>query len=411
VDGRVPPLGYTCRDHKLIVTPAEAETVRHIFRRYGALGSVRLLQQELDTAGIRSKSWTSSSGRNWGGKPLARGALYWMLQNRIYRGQIVHKDQHYSGEHEAIVDEPLWEEVQAKLAANAVERSAGERVTSPSLLAGLLYDGQGHRMSPSHAVKNGVRYRYYVSHPLISSTRCATPEGLRIAAAEIERIVLSGIRDLLSNSGQLAAALGPFVETAGEQGRLLTRAREVTAEWPELPAPQLRSALAMLCRRITLHGERIEIEISGCGLYGFLKGELAPTEVAGTEPDDPLLLLSFPARLCRIGQGKRLVIDGAVPPGIAGKPDPKLIKLLVRAHRLNEKLRADPGTRIGDLATAEKLSPSYMALLLRLSFLAPDITRAILEGRQPGGFTAQKLVTYVGLPLAWTEQRRALGFA
>jgi hypothetical protein len=167
----------------------------------------------------------------------------------------------------------------------------------------------------------------------------------------------------------------------------------------------------MLCRRITLHGERIEIEISGCGLYGFLKGELAPTEVAGTEPDDPLLLLSFPARLCRIGQGKRLVIDGAVPPGIAGKPDPKLIKLLVRAHRLNEKLRADPGTRIGDLATAEKLSPSYMALLLRLSFLAPDITRAILEGRQPGGFTAQKLVTYVGLPLAWTEQRRALGFA
>src|SRR3982751_6826677 len=92
--GGVPPLGYECRDHKLIVIPDEAETVRHIFRRYAALGSVRLLQQELDTAGIRSKSWLSGAERSWGGKPLARGALYHMLQNRIYRGEIVHRDQH-----------------------------------------------------------------------------------------------------------------------------------------------------------------------------------------------------------------------------------------------------------------------------------------------------------------------------
>src|SRR5213075_1397198 len=158
--GGVPPLGYQCQDHKLILIPSEAETVQHIFRRYAALGSVRLLQQELDAAGIRSKSWISTPGRRWGGKPLARGALYTMLRNRIYRGEIVHKDQHYPGEHEPIIDEKLWDEVQAKLAANAVERSAGEAVASPSLLAGLLYDGQGHRMSPSHAVKNGMRYRY-----------------------------------------------------------------------------------------------------------------------------------------------------------------------------------------------------------------------------------------------------------
>src|SRR5207237_1355130 len=76
--GGVPPLGYRCRDHKLIVVPREAETAQHIFRRYAALGSVRLLKEELDAAGIRSKGWTSSTGRHWGGKPLARGALYWM---------------------------------------------------------------------------------------------------------------------------------------------------------------------------------------------------------------------------------------------------------------------------------------------------------------------------------------------
>src|SRR5947208_2284791 len=139
--GGVPPLGYRCRDHKLIVIPREAETVQHIFRRYAALGSVRLLQQELDAAGIRSKSWISTPGRRWGGKPLARGALYTMLRNRIYRGQIVHKDQHYPGEHEPIIDEVLWQEVQTKLTGNAGERATGERRLSQRLLAGWLDDG------------------------------------------------------------------------------------------------------------------------------------------------------------------------------------------------------------------------------------------------------------------------------
>src|SRR3954454_3942089 len=149
---------------------------------------------------------------------------------------------------------------------------------------------------------------------------------------------------------------------------------------------------------------------SGGSMSGFLSGEPGGTELAGTEDDHPLLL-SFSMRLCRIGQGKRLVIDAAARPGIPGKPDSNLTKLLVRAHRLKEKLRGKPGARIADLAMTEKLSPSYVAMLLRLTFLAPDITRAILDGRQPSGFTAQQLVTHAALPLAWPDQREALGFA
>ena len=95
----VPPLGYTVRDRKLIVVESEAETARHIFRRYAALGSVRLLKAELETHGIAG----------WGGKPIGRGALYLILQNRIYRGEIVHKDQSYPGEHEATIDPALWD--------------------------------------------------------------------------------------------------------------------------------------------------------------------------------------------------------------------------------------------------------------------------------------------------------------
>src|SRR3954453_10139515 len=177
--GGVPPLGYGAQDHKLTVIDGEAEIVRHIFRRYAALGSVRLLRDELAAQGIGSKRWTSAAGRSWGGKPLARGALYLMLRNRIYRGEIVHRDKSYPGEHIAIVDQGLWQQVQAQLAANAIESSAGERMGNPSLLAGLLYDAEGQRLTPTHAVKNGARYRYYVSRRLVTGSRRAALDGPR----------------------------------------------------------------------------------------------------------------------------------------------------------------------------------------------------------------------------------------
>ena len=59
------------------------------------IGSVRLLTAELEAHGIAGKSWTSATGHTWGGKPIARDVLYLILQNRIYRGEITHKDQTY----------------------------------------------------------------------------------------------------------------------------------------------------------------------------------------------------------------------------------------------------------------------------------------------------------------------------
>ena len=121
--GGVPPLGYRAQDGKLIIEESEAETVRFIFRRYVELGSVRLLKDELDARSIQSKLRTSASGRISGGKPFARGALYLMLQNRIYLGEIVHNQQSYAGEHEPIIDQPRWDAVQAQLAGNDAERT------------------------------------------------------------------------------------------------------------------------------------------------------------------------------------------------------------------------------------------------------------------------------------------------
>jgi site-specific DNA recombinase len=124
--GGVPPMGYQVQDRKLVIVDSEAGIVRFIFRRYAELGSVRLLKSELEARGIRSKSWTSASGRLIGGKPFSRGALYLMLQNRAYLGEIVHKGQFHPSEHTPIIDQPLWDAVQQQLAGNTARRQCGK---------------------------------------------------------------------------------------------------------------------------------------------------------------------------------------------------------------------------------------------------------------------------------------------
>jgi site-specific DNA recombinase len=197
--GGNPPLGYDIRDRNLVVNEVEAGTVRHIFHRYVAFRSVRLLAEDLADGGIASKQWLSTSGRQWGGQRLARGALYLMLQNRIYLGEIVHKDRHYPGQHAPIVDQALWDQVQEHLAANAGDRRSGRPTKQPSLLVGLIFDSLGHRMSPTHAVKGGKRYRYYLSRPLVTEGRAKAPGAYRIPAPEVEQVVTDRVRTLLAD--------------------------------------------------------------------------------------------------------------------------------------------------------------------------------------------------------------------
>jgi len=146
---------------------------------------------------IGARAWTSASGRHVGGKPFSRGALYLILQNRIYRGEIVHKGQSHRGEHPPIIDQPLWEAVQMRLAGNTTERNPGTRTRQPSQLAGVLFDRDGNRMTPTHAVKKGTRYHYYVSRPLIIKDQTERSAGLRIPAAEVQLLVTSRVRQWL----------------------------------------------------------------------------------------------------------------------------------------------------------------------------------------------------------------------
>src|SRR6185503_609180 len=144
--GGLPSLGYDVHNRKLVVNDDEALTVLHIFRRYVQLRSVRALQAELDAAGIRSKRRILVDGTTYGGQKLSRGALYLMLQNRIYRGEITHKGDAYPGEHQAVIEQALWDKVQEMLAKNRVERTTGMHSTHPSLLTGLVFGQNGERL-------------------------------------------------------------------------------------------------------------------------------------------------------------------------------------------------------------------------------------------------------------------------
>src|SRR5262249_55954594 len=185
--GGLPSLGYDIKDRKLVINEAEAKTVRYIFHRYTELKSVRLLKADLDVEGIVSKSRKASDGTHYGERPIARGALYLMLQNRIYRGETVHKGKSYPGEHEAIIDEALWTEVQSILAGNRADRILGTTEQPDSLLTGILFDARGERMTPTHATKNGTRYRYYVSRALLAGR--GKDCGQRIPASALEALV------------------------------------------------------------------------------------------------------------------------------------------------------------------------------------------------------------------------------
>src|SRR5438094_7850950 len=135
--GGVPPLGYQAQDRKLVIVDSEAEIVRFVFRRYAELGSVRWLRDELEALSIQSRLRTSASGGISGGKPFARGALYLMLRNRIYRGEIVHSQKSYVGEHEPIIDQSLWDVFQAQLAGHVTKSNEDGQTRQPSILAGM----------------------------------------------------------------------------------------------------------------------------------------------------------------------------------------------------------------------------------------------------------------------------------
>ena len=409
--GGLPALGYDVKDRKLIVNKREAETVQHIYRRYAALGSVLALKEELDRDGVVSKARADKYGRTTGRRPLARGALYLMLQNRIYRGEIVHKESSYPGEHEPIVDGKLWDEVQYKLAANRFDRATGAGATQVSLLAGLIYDDAGARMTPTHANKKGTRYRYYVSPELVRGSRRQAPRGRRVPAGDLERLVEERLRQFLQSDAEVFGAIEPVVRDVNYCTEVVARASEFAQRWPALAPAERRAILATVVDRVDLLRETVEIRICPGRLPAVLRGETGAQDLQRKpDADKPIITFTVPARLKRTGMETRLLIDGHGA-NSRRNPDHSLHRLLARAYRYNEMVMRADGKTMMQLAAEAGVVRSYFTRILRLSFIAPDIVKAILRDRHPIELSAKRLANELRLTIAWDEQRTLLRFS
>src|SRR5246127_4015236 len=312
-----------------------------------------------------------------------------MLQNRTYLGELVHRGQFNSGKHTPIIDQPLWDAVQEQLAGNTVRRRCGGRARQSSPLPGMVFDGDGNRMTPSHAGKMGTHYRYYVSGSLIAKDRTETSVGLRIPAAEIEQLVSGRVHRWLLDPSSIYKSSSARLADASIQQRLIARAADIGKHWPELPVARKRAVLAALIKRIEVKVDQIDIHLRPLRLCPLFDLPATPSQRVN---DDEIELLSVPVRLRRSGREIRMVINGPDP--FAAKPDARLIKLLLRARRFNATLAQAEGVPFAVLAEREGVSRSYFTRLVRLSYLAPDIAQAILDGRQPPDLTAEKLLEH-----------------
>lgn len=204
--GGTPPLGYEPNGRTLAIVDEHAEIVRDIYRRYAELGNVRLVAEQLVRDGIRSPNRTSGGGRSFGGRQFTRGQIYHMLKNPIYVGDIEHRGQTHSGQHPAIIDRALWNEVQDRLKVNLRGERRG-RATNSSPLSGKLFDHDGEPLIPVHARKGNVRYRYYVSRALQHDGASEGARGIRVPAWELETHISELTANLFDDPAALAAGL------------------------------------------------------------------------------------------------------------------------------------------------------------------------------------------------------------
>src|SRR3954468_13546083 len=223
------PLGYDASERTLVINPAEAETVRRIFALYRELGCVRRVKEEADRLGLRTKCSATTNGTERGGKPFSRGHLYTLLSNPIYTGHIAHKGELHPGQQAALIDDASWSTVRDQLAANTRNQRRVAKAAEPRLLAGLLVDARGERLTPSHAVKKGRRYRYYVSAALITDAGTDRARGWRLAAREIEEAVIRILADALTSPAKLVERFGAAGMSSDQIRKLLNRSARLAA--------------------------------------------------------------------------------------------------------------------------------------------------------------------------------------
>jgi len=370
------PLGYRCIAKKLLVVPEEAEAVRTIFARYLALGSMGALIEDLDQRGIRTKANGRTDGRQRGGIRFGVGSLGYLLKNRFYIGEVAYRGGLHRGEHEPILDRDLFEAVQAKLAANAVDRQVRLK-GSPAILTGRIFDDRGNRMSPTHSNKLGVRYRYYVSHAILQNRKAEAGSIARVPAPEIETLVVDGVRKHRASQGEAEQA------TAIDDRDLIERYVE----------------------RVIVKPQALEVRM-------VLTNEAsAQTEESGI--DDPAahqprtVQITLPWTCPSFAAVKGIIHAPTSKPAMKPESRDALLTAIVKARGWIDDIWLGRIASFAEIAKREAQGERHIRLLAPLAFVSPRIIAAIVDGTAPADLTVTGLAK--ALPYSWAEQEQSLG--
>ena len=268
------PLGYDVVDRKLVVNEEEAAKVRMVFERFVEVGSATVLARELRNDGFRSKQ----------GALIDKGYLYRLLNNRVYRGEAVHKGEAYAGEHEAIIDTRLWEQVHDIMGESPRKRANNTRTQTSALLKGLLFTATGAAMTPSSTKKGTRRYRYYVSMDLLKNRE--TPEdGIprRLPADTAEAAVVAEIRRVLRTPETAANVISALGRDDIPEADVIAALRDFPELWTQLfPAEQAR-IIQLLVRRVTVTAEGLVIDLRTDGIAGVMREMMTPRQLEAAE--------------------------------------------------------------------------------------------------------------------------------
>lgn len=270
------PLGYDVVDRKLIVNEDEAAQVGRIFERFVELGSATVLARELRREEARNKQGTL----------MDKGYLYRLLKNRVYRGEAVHKGKSYPGEHDAIIDEALWDRAHAILKESPRKRASNTRAQTPALLKGLIFSETGAAMTPTTTKKGPKLYRYYVSMDVIRNRDTGEETApTRLAAGMVEEAVVTEIRRILQTPEVVTQVLSALKTKTADicEADALGALHEFDTLWAQLfPAEQAR-IVHLLVRRITVTAAGLEVDIRREGIAGVIREMFAPREMEAAE--------------------------------------------------------------------------------------------------------------------------------
>jgi site-specific DNA recombinase len=365
--GGIVPLGYATRDRKIVVVEEEAERVRSIFRGYLELGSLNRLMADLRARGIVTKVRSLKSGRTIGGIPFTRGPLAHLLRNPFYIGEVAFKGEILAGEQPAIIDRDLFDAVQAKLNEQRNNHTV-MRGQSEALLIGRIYDDRGNRMTPSHVRKDGIKYRYYLSSPLLHGQPERAGSVTRVPAAEVEALVASAVRKHIKDC------------TEGDDRNLI------------------RSHVV----RVDLQVDQLAIELKATKASGN------PRKAVDNDP----LPLRIPWTKTPMKRRREIIVPVSVSPHelrpIRAETRATLVAAIARGRRWLEENVAGTVTSVEQIAAREKCSIRQVNMTISLAFLAPELVKAAVAGRLPRGIGVTRLRD---APAEWSRQYAMLGLS